>query len=92
MSKTRRIAKACPYRYSGRDGRHERKIVRQFEQIGNRQGKSNIAIKRDVLLATMPGMLLRSSSVDILTGYCRSGLSAKQIAFAKPSPCQAAPL
>jgi hypothetical protein len=46
---TPRIAEADPYGQSGHDGRHERKVVRQFEQISNRQGESNIAVKCDLL-------------------------------------------
>ena len=41
------IAEADRYKHSGCHGRHERKIVRQLEQVGNRQGESNIAIKRE---------------------------------------------
>ena len=50
VSEARRIAEADRYRHSSRDGRHERKIFRQLEQVGNRQGESNIAVKRDILL------------------------------------------
>jgi hypothetical protein len=50
VSEARRIAEVDRYRHSSRDGRHERKIVRQLEQVGNRQGESNIAVKRDILL------------------------------------------
>ena len=49
VSEARRIAEVDRYRHSSRDGRHERKIVRQLEQVGNRQGESNIAVKRDIL-------------------------------------------
>ena len=44
------------YGHSSRDGRHERKIVRQLEQVGNRQGESNIAVKRDILLLAAAGL------------------------------------
>jgi hypothetical protein len=50
VSEARGIAAADWYRHSGCDGRHERKIVLQLEQVGNRQGESNIAVKRDILL------------------------------------------
>jgi hypothetical protein len=50
VSEARSITEARWCRHSGRDGRHERKIVRQFDQVGNRQGESDIAVKRDVLL------------------------------------------
>jgi len=47
------MAEADCYGQSGRDGWHEREIVRQFEYIGNRQGESDVAVKDDVLfLAT----------------------------------------
>jgi hypothetical protein len=32
------------------DGRHEGKVVWQFEQIGNCQGESSIAINRNAVL------------------------------------------
>jgi hypothetical protein len=50
MSEAPGITEADWHGQSGRNRRHERKIVRQFEQICNRQGESNIAVKRDVLL------------------------------------------
>jgi hypothetical protein len=50
VSEAHRIAEVDRYGHSSRDGRHERKIVRQLEQVGNRQGESNIAVKRDILL------------------------------------------
>ena len=50
VSEARRIAEADRFRHSSPDGRHQWKIVRQLEQVGNRQGKSNIAVKRDILL------------------------------------------
>jgi hypothetical protein len=50
VSEARRIAEVDRYGHSSRDGRHERKIVRQLEQVGNRQGESNIAVKRDIVL------------------------------------------
>ena len=40
------------YRYSGCHRRHEGKIVRQFEQVGNCGGESNIAIKRNAVFST----------------------------------------
>jgi len=54
VSEAPRIAEARRYRHGGRDSRQKRKIVRQFEQVGNRQGKSNIAINCDVLLLAAP--------------------------------------
>ena len=49
LSEARRIAEADRYRHSSPDGGHQWKIVRQLEQVGNRQGESNIAVKRDIL-------------------------------------------
>jgi hypothetical protein len=40
MSETPRIAEADSYGQSGLDGWHEREIVWQFEQIGNREAKA----------------------------------------------------
>jgi hypothetical protein len=50
MSEAPRTAEADWYGQSGLDGRHEWEIVWQFEYIGNRQGESDIAVKRDALL------------------------------------------
>jgi hypothetical protein len=52
VSEARRISEADGYRHNGRDGRHERKGVRQFEQFCNRQGESNTAMNSDALLLT----------------------------------------
>jgi hypothetical protein len=52
VSKARGIAEARWYGHSGRYRRHERKIVRQFEQVGDGQGESNIPMKRDIALFT----------------------------------------
>ena len=49
-SEARRIAEARRYRHGGRDSRQKRKIIGQLEQVGNCQGESDIAVKRDVLL------------------------------------------
>jgi hypothetical protein len=80
-SEARRIAEARPYWHGGRDSRQERKIVRQFEQVGNRQGESNIAIKRDVLLL---------AAAHLLTPLARQGVLIKDhrqtSAISKGSP------
>jgi hypothetical protein len=49
MSEAPRITEANWHGQSGRNGRHERKMVWQFKQICNRQGERNIAVNRDVL-------------------------------------------
>jgi hypothetical protein len=56
-SEARRIAEASRCRHGNRDSRQEREIVRQFEQVGNRQGESDIAIKRDILLLAATHLL-----------------------------------
>jgi hypothetical protein len=49
MSEAPGIAEADWYGQSGLDGWYEREVVWQFEYTGNRQGESDIAVKRDVL-------------------------------------------
>jgi len=43
------MAEADWYGQSRLNGWHEWEIVWQFEYVGNRQGESDIAVKRDVL-------------------------------------------
>ena len=61
-----RIAEARRYRHGGRDSRQEGKIVRQFEQVGNRQCKSNITIKRDILLLAATHLLTQLARQSVL--------------------------
>ena len=53
VSEARRIAEADRYRHGSRDRRHEGKIVRQFEQVGNCGGESNIAMKCYAVFSTV---------------------------------------
>ena len=49
VSEAPRMAEADWYGQSRLNGWHEWEIVWQFEYVGNRQGESDIAVKRDVL-------------------------------------------
>jgi hypothetical protein len=81
MSEAPRIAETDRYGQSGRNGWHEGEIVWQFEYIGNRQGESNIAVQRDVLLL---------AATHLLTPLARQGVLIKDhrqtSAISKGSP------
>ena len=47
VSQAPRTAEADWYGQRRLNGWHEREIVWQFEYVGNRQGESDIAVKRD---------------------------------------------
>ena len=80
MSEARRIAEADRYRHSSRHGRHERKIVRQLEQIGNCGGESNIAIKRNSVFSTVAHLCtpVAGSEPAGCAACGRGGLSARE--------------
>jgi hypothetical protein len=50
------VGEACPiaqanwYEHGSLDSRHERYVVRQLQQVRNRQGKDDLAIYRDALI------------------------------------------
>jgi hypothetical protein len=66
VSEAFRIAQARRCGHGGRDGWFERKIVRQFEQVGNRQGERDIAIKRDVLVLAATHLFTPLASQSVL--------------------------
>jgi len=50
---TRRIAQASWYRHGARDCRHERHVVGQLQQVGNRECKGDLAAYGNALVSTV---------------------------------------
>jgi hypothetical protein len=69
VSEARRIAEADRYRHGSRDGRHERKIVRQLEQVDNCGGESNIAMKCNAVFSAGQSVLIEEDHGETSNFY-----------------------
>jgi hypothetical protein len=66
------VGKACPiaqanwYGHGCRDSRHEWHVVRQFQQIGNCQGKQSLGIYGDALMPAVEHLFAPIACESIL--------------------------